>query len=83
MISILLSAGFLATAQNTGVKKMSEEKTFHKNPIIKNIHQKYCELPIAAVGATLSATKVIHTVASIASTNLNFFLEKNKILDRY
>ena len=28
---------------------------------------------IAAVGATLSATNVIHTVASMASTNLNFF----------
>ena len=45
-----------------------------RKAMIRTIHQKYCELPMAAAGAAASATNTTQTTLRIASKRLNFFL---------
>ncbi|EHE93559.1 hypothetical protein LLCRE1631_01209 [Lactococcus lactis subsp. lactis CNCM I-1631] len=40
---------------------------------MRTIHQKNCELPIAATGAAASATKTTQMTERIALNRLNFF----------
>jgi len=42
--------------------------------MISRIHQKYCELPMAAAGAAASATNTTQMMFRIASKRLNFLV---------
>ena len=43
-----------------------------RNAMMRKIHQKNCELPMAAAGAAASATNTTVMTDRIASTNRNF-----------